>query len=239
MLSTNKNKTMSKLCIIPARGGSQRIPRKNVRDFLGKPILIYGIKAALECRLFDEVMVSTDDEEISDIALKNGASVPFLRSAQNAGDYATLADVLIEVIQQYASHGKTFNHIACILPTSPLVRSTRIVEAYHKLISEKLDSVCPVVTFSYPIQRALEFSADNTLQLIWPEYVRTRSQDLKPAYHDAGSFYWVRTDALLREKTLFCKKGSAIVLSELEVQDIDTESDWTLAEMKYKKNQTL
>lgn len=225
---------MRNLAIIPARGGSKRIPRKNIRDFLGKPIIAYAIEEALNSTLFDEVMVSTDDEEIAEIAIKYGAKAPFLRSNKNADDYATLADVLIEVVNNYSDKGNQFDSICCILPTAALISNSRIKQAFEKMKNENFDSVCPVVEFSYPILRALEFINDKNLQMIWPEHIKTRSQDLIPAYHDSGSFYWIRPNTLLLEKKLFSKNGSAIVLSEMEVQDIDTETDWKLAELKYK-----
>ena len=225
---------MSNIAIIPARGGSKRIPRKNIRPFLGKPIIAYSIEAAISSNLFDEVMVSTDDKEIADIAIRYGAKVPFIRSTENANDFATLTDVLIEVLEQYKKAGKYFGNICCILPTAPLTTSIKIKEAYTKFSKSKFDSLCPVVEFSYPILRALEYKDQGTLQMIWPEHLKSRSQDLKPAYHDSGTFYWIKKSALLAEKTLFCKNGSAIVLPENEVQDIDTETDWKLAEMKYK-----
>ena len=225
---------MRNIAIIPARGGSKRIPHKNIKVFLGKPIIAYSIEAALQCGLFDEVMVSTDDPEIAEVAERYGAKVPFFRSSENANDHATLADVILEVIDQYAESGKKFDGICCILPTAPFITSNRILEAFDKMKNEKLDSVCPVVEFSYPILRALEFTDDNKLQMIWPEHLKTRSQDLKSSFHDSGSFYWVKSKALKFEKTLFCRNGSAIILPETEVQDIDTEEDWKLAELKYK-----
>jgi len=224
---------MRKLAIIPARGGSKRIPRKNIRDFMGKPILAYSIDAAVDSGLFDEVMVSTDDAEIADAALKYGATIPFMRSALNSDDHATIADVVIEVVAEYSKMGKKFDSICCILPTAPLISHNRIIEAYQKMLDEKRDSVCPVAAFSYPILRSLEITENGELQMIWPEYLRTRSQDLKPAYHDTGSFVWVKTEALLNEKTLWCKNGGAIILPEAEVQDIDSEEDWLLAEIKW------
>ena len=201
---------------------------------MGKPIIAYSIDAAIHSNLFDEIMVSTDDEEIAEIAKQYGAKVPFFRSPENANDFATLADVLIEVVDQYKNIGKTFENICCILPTAPLTSHSRIKEAFTKLIDEKLESVLPVVEFSYPILRAFEFDDNNTIKMIWPEHLKTRSQDLKPAYHDSGSFYWVKNNALLKQETLFCKNGGAIVLPETEVQDIDNETDWKLAELKYK-----
>lgn len=225
---------MSNLCIIPARGGSKRIPRKNIKPFLGKPIIAYSIDAGLQCQLFDEVMVSTDDTEIAEVAKTYGAKIPFFRSPKNANDYATLADVIIEVLDQYQHEDKSFDNICCILPTAPLVNIERLTEAWRHFQDGGFDSVCPVVAFSYPILRALEMDENKHLKMIWPENLKARSQDLKLAYHDSGSFYWIKAKALQNEKTMFCKKGSAIVLSENEVQDIDTETDWQLAQLKYK-----
>lgn len=225
---------MNNIAIIPARGGSKRIPRKNIKDFLGKPIIAYSIEVAQDSKLFEEVMVSTDDEEIAEIAKKYGAKVPFLRSIENANDYATLADVILEVVKQYSEINKHFENICCILPTAPTISNKRICEAFDKMKQYQFNSVCPVVEFSYPIFRALEIDDDKKLKMIWPEHLKTRSQDLKPAYHDSGSFYWVKTKALKDEKSFFCKNGSAISLPEIEVQDIDTENDWKLAEIKYK-----
>jgi N-acylneuraminate cytidylyltransferase len=230
----NDVRSANNLCIIPARGGSKRIPRKNIKDFLGKPIIAYSIDVAIQSNLFDEIMISTDDEEIAKVAKQYGAKVPFMRSRENANDFATLADVLIEVVDQYKNIGKTFKNVCCVLPTAPLTSHSRIKEAFTKLANENLDSVLPVVEFSYPILRALEFDENKRLKMIWPENLRTRSQDLKPAYHDSGSFCWVKTNALLAEKTLLCKNGSAIVLPQTEVQDIDNDTDWKLAELKYK-----
>lgn len=225
---------MGNICIIPARGGSKRIPRKNIKKFLGKPIIAYSIEVALKSKLFDEVMVSTDDEKIASIAKRYGAVVPYMRSSESANDYATLAEVLIEVMYKYNNDKIYFKNICCILPTAPFTSVSQLKEAYSILGSDKMESVCPVVLFSYPILRALEFSSDKHLHMKWPEYLKTRSQDLKPTYHDSGSFCWVTTSALLEQKTLFCKTGGAIILNEYEAQDIDTEADWQLAELKYR-----
>lgn len=225
---------MRNLAIIPARGGSKRIPHKNRMPFLGKPIIAYSIEAALKTDLFQEVMVSTDDVEIVQIAKEYGASVPFLRSDENANDYATLADVLIEVVNRYADQGDYFDRICCILPTAPLITDENIRSAYSLLVDSSFDSVCPVVAFSYPILRSLSLDQDQRLEMNWPEYRFARSQDLKPAYHDTGTFYWIKTSVLLRDKKLFSENGTAIVVDEIQVQDIDTPMDWKLAELKYK-----
>ncbi|WP_452598282.1 pseudaminic acid cytidylyltransferase [Pontimicrobium sp. MEBiC01747] len=224
---------MANLAIIPARGGSKRIPRKNIKSFLGKPIIAYSIEAALQSNLFDEVMVSTDDEEIAAIAIKYGAKVPFLRSKDNANDYAVLADVVEEVITSYSNIKKTFNIVCCLLPTAPFITSNKIREAYQKLTKEKLDSVFPVLEYSFPIQRSLKIDKDK-VKMVWEEHLNSRSQDLEARYHDSGQFYWLNTTSFLKEKKLFTSNSGAIIISELEAQDIDTSTDWALAEIKYK-----
>ena len=225
---------MKCLAIIPARGGSKRIPHKNIKLFLGRPIIAYSIEAALGTGLFEEVMVSTDDMEIAEIARQEGASVPFLRSTENANDYATLADVLVEVVNVYKERGNEFDLICCLLPTAPLISSEDVRSAYDQLVMSTFDSICPVVAFSYPILRSLSIDEKGNLNMNWPEYRFSRSQDLRPAYHDSGTFYWIKTSSLLKDKKLLGENGTAIVLDEFRVQDIDTDTDWALAEMKYK-----
>lgn len=221
---------MKNLCIIPARGGSKRIPRKNVKDFLGKPIIAYSIEAALNSGLFDEVMVSTDDQEIAEVAKKYGAKVPFMRSAEVANDFATTRDVLNEVLAQYKLLGKTFDAMCCVYATAPLVTSNDIVNAYQLLNQSNFACVYPVVQFSYPIWRCLDVAEDGSMMRHWPEFEDSRSQDLPKTYHDSGTFYWYK----LHANAITDGKIGAIVLSEEAVQDIDTEIDWQLAEMKYK-----
>lgn len=224
---------MSNLAIIPARGGSKRIPRKNIKDFLGKPIIAYSIEAALKSGLFDEVMVSTDDKEIAEIAIKYGGNVPFFRSEKNADDYATTVDVLIEVIEKYKSQGRTFENIACLYPSAPFTTSNKLKEAYSILISKKLDAVFPVMPFGFPIQRSLKFK-DGKIEFFYPEFENSRSQDLEKAYHDAGQFYFIDTSSLLINKSILSKNSGAILITELEAQDIDNETDWKIAEIKYE-----
>ncbi len=224
---------MANLAIIPARGGSKRIPRKNIKPFLGKPIIAYSIEAAMHSNLFDEVMVSTDDEEIAEIAKKYGAKVPFLRSKDNANDFAVLADVVEEVRLKYSNENKNFKNICCILPTAPFVTSSKIKAAYDKLIEGNFESVFPVLEFSFPIQRSLKIK-ENKVSMVWSEYLNSRSQDLEPRYHDSGQFYWLKSAFFKKEKKLFTDNSGAIVISELHAQDIDTETDWKLAEIKYK-----
>ena len=224
---------MKTLAMITARGGSKRIPRKNIKEFNGKPIMAYSIEAAIQSGVFDEVMVSTDDEEIADIARKYGASVPFFRSEKTSNDFATTVDVIDEVIREYHNRGKDFDVFACIYPTAPFVTAVKLKEAVEKLASSDADSLIPVVRFSYPPQRAMEIH-DGSLVFRHPEHLRTRSQDLEPHYHDAGQFYVAKTESFLKNKGIMVGKILPIELSELEVQDIDNEVDWKLAEMKYK-----
>lgn len=219
---------MSNLAIIPARGGSKRIPRKNIKDFLGKPIIAYSINAAIESGLFDEVMVSTDDEEIAEVAQKHGAVVPFFRSKANANDFATLADVVDEVKEQYVEVSKLYDYICLILPTAPLLTIENLRKGYSMLLDKKADSVRPLARYSYPIQRALKMK-DGQIKMFNPEHQNTRSQDLEPAFHDAGQFYWMKFDTGLRGNNKF-----GFEVPETEIQDIDTVEDWKLAEFKYK-----
>lgn len=224
---------MKRIAIIPARGGSKRIPRKNIKSFLGKPIIAYSIEAALELKHFSEVMVSTDDEEIAAVALKYGAQVPFLRSEAASDDFATTAEVLVEVLQAYAATGEEFDYGCCLYPTAPLVKPASITEAFELLKANKFDTVFPVLRYGYPIWRSLKMEAGKAA-MNWPGHLHSRSQDLPPAFHDAGQFYWFNVKAFLEKRALFTKNSGVMELSELEVQDIDNETDWTLAEMKYR-----
>lgn len=221
---------MKNICIIPARGGSKRIPRKNIKPFMGRPIIAYSIEAALQSGLFEEVMVSTDDEEIVMVARQYGARVPFLRLKDTASDYATIADVIHEVLDCYGQAGKTYDNVCCVLATAPLISSDLLISVYNKLLSTDFVTVYPVVAFSYPILRALRMDQTGYMTMRWPEYAKTRSQDLEPMYHDSGTFYWHK---IIPWRAGIQKRG-CIVVDELTVQDIDTESDWKLAEMKYK-----
>ncbi len=221
---------MKNLCIIPARGGSKRIPRKNVKPFLGKPMLAYSIEAAKQSALFDEIMVSTDDAEIAEVARQNGASVPFMRSAETASDFATTADVLREVLAKYKELGQEFDNFCCFYATAPLVQSSDVVSAFERLQNSDFTMVYPVVQFSYPIWRCLDLEEDGTMTRHWPEYENSRSQDLPKEYHDTGTFYWYKTKEWLAGNI----KTGGIEVSETTIQDIDTETDWKLAEMKYR-----
>ncbi|MBN2669473.1 MAG: pseudaminic acid cytidylyltransferase [Bacteroidales bacterium] len=219
------------IAIIPARGGSKRIPRKNIKRFLGKPIIAYSIEAALNSGLFDEVMVSTDDIEIAEIAKQYGAKVPFFRNKETANDYAGLAEVVIEVLNKYKEQKIVFDNVCCILATAPFIEKEDLKNSFEKL--NKFDSVFPVVRYSFPIQRAMQFK-DETINMIWPENMSKRSQDLQASFHDAGLFYWTKTDVIYRQKKLWTDNTTAIEIDESKAQDIDTENDWKMAELKYK-----
>jgi pseudaminic acid cytidylyltransferase len=222
------------IAIITARGGSKRIPRKNIKDFLGKPIIAYSIEAALLSGVFDEVMVSTDDDEIAQIAEKYGAKVPFKRSVKNSDDYSTTAEVLLEVISQYEDIGVAIDYACCIYPTAPFVSSLKLSQAFDVLISKKLDTVFPICPFSYPILRSLKIDEEGLIKMNWPEFLNSRSQDLPKAYHDAGQFYFFDVNKFIIQKKLFTDNAGSIIVEETEVQDIDNEVDWKMAEMKYK-----
>jgi pseudaminic acid cytidylyltransferase len=220
------------LAIITARGGSKRIPRKNIKNFLGKPIIQYSIEAALQAGCFTEVMVSTEDREIADIALALGAKVPFIRSAETSNDFATTVDVITEVLNEYNSLGETFDYCCCIYPTAPFVTPEKLKLAHQKLLATNAKAVVPVVRFGFPILRS--FKMENELvSMNWPEYLNTRSQDLPPAFHDAGQFYFFQVDNFLNEKKVFTDNTIGIEMPESEVQDIDNEEDWKVAEIKY------
>lgn len=220
------------LAIIPARGGSKRIPRKNIKPFLGKPIMEYSIQAARACKCFDEIMVSTDDKEIAEIAISAGAQVPFFRSTEASSDTAGTAEVLIEVLYEYEKRGMYFEYLCCIYPTAPFITAQRLSYAKSLLMENNVDCILPVTKFSYPIQRGLIIE-NGYARMLWPENYSKRSQDLQDVYHDCGQFYFLNTQSLIKQKSLFPEKTMTIIVPETKVQDIDNESDWKIAELKY------
>lgn len=224
---------MGTIAIITARGGSKRIPRKNIKEFLGKPILLYSIEAALQSGIFEEVMVSTEDEEIAKIATQAGASVPFMRSAETSNDFATTYDVVKEVLDEYKQQGREFTAACCIYPTAPFVTSERLKQAMTLLEEKQADTVLPVVRFSFPPQRAVIMDDDGYMAFRWPEHALTRSQDLEPFYHDVGQFYGLSVSSFFEQGKLIMDKTVPIELEEMEVQDIDNLEDWKIAEVKY------
>lgn len=224
---------MAALAIITARGGSKRIPRKNIKPFLGKPILAYSVEAAIHSGIFDTVMVSTEDEEIARIARAYGAEVPFFRSEKTADDYALTADVVREVLEEYERRGVHYEQVCIIYPTAPFVTVEAIREAMDLLDSSHADCVLPVVKFSFPPQRCVVIR-DGKLVPKWPECMPMRSQDLEPYYHDCGQFYCIRTESFLKQREIVMEHTVPYIQDEMNVQDIDTEEDWRIAEMKYR-----
>jgi pseudaminic acid cytidylyltransferase len=224
---------MNTLAIILARGGSKRIPRKNIRPFHGVPIIAYPLAAAREAGCFDEIMVSTEDAEIAGIAREHGAALPFLRSQANSGDHAGSDDAIAEVILRYRELGREFDQVCAIYPTAALTTPEHLLVGQARLVADDtLTCVHPVLRFSFPIQRALVMR-NGRAPLLQPEHYHTRSQDLEPTYHDAGQWYWLRTEPFLRSRELIGANCGVVELSTMEAQDIDTEDDWDLAELKH------
>ncbi len=223
----------SAVAIITARGGSKRIPRKNIKEFCGKPIIAYSIEAARDSGLFEDVIVSTDDEEIARIAREYGASVPFMRSAETSDDYAGTEDVIVEVLSCLKDDGRSYDELCCLYPTAPFVTASKLRESHGLLESINVDSVIPVVQFSFPPQRGFVIE-DSYIRPIDHCSFEMRSQDLEPRYHDCGQFYWCKTNSFLKERSLVNEHTAPYIVSEIEVQDIDNESDWILAEMKFE-----
>ena len=224
----------NKIAIITARGGSKRIPKKNIKEFCGRPIIAYAIKAAKESGIFDEVMVSTDSVEIAQIARQYGADIPFMRSEKNADDYATTEDVILEVIEMYKKMGKEYDTVCCLYPTTPFITADILREAVQIMEEKKPAVVIPIVQFSYPPQRCFIIDKNGYAKFKYPEYVRTRSQDLEKEYHDAGQFYIYNVQKLVERKGIIEDDFAPMILSEMCVQDIDTLDDWKMAELKYQ-----
>jgi N-acylneuraminate cytidylyltransferase len=224
---------IKRLALITARGGSKRIPKKNIREFCGRPIIGYSIQAAKDAGVFDTVMVSTDSEEIAEIAMAEGAEVPFLRSEATSGDFATTADVILEVLTEYEKKGEFFDEVCCIYPTAPFVTGNKLKEAVAILEDKNYDSVMPVTPFSFPPLRGMVMEGDK-ISYKWEEYEDSRSQDLETIYHDCGQFYVLNIEPFKKTRKMVTKNTGAIEISEMEMQDIDNEIDWKLAELKYE-----
>lgn len=221
------------LCIIPARGGSKRIPHKNIALFKGEPIISYSVKAVQESDIADEIMVSTDDPAIADVAIKYGAKIPFFRDASTSNDKAGVAAVLVEVVNEYKKRGMEFDYVLSVYATQPLLKPENLVKAFHLLeTTEGAESICTVEQYSYPPQRAT-IIVDGELKQLHPENYYARSQDLQPIYHDCNQFFLFKTYALMRDQKLYTEHTLPFILAESESQDIDTMEDWKLMEMKY------
>lgn len=221
-----------RLAIIPARGGSKRIPRKNIKSFVGRPIISYPIAAAIKANCFDEIMVSSDDPEILAVARGLGANTPFVRSRDASSDEATTADVIKEVLSEYEKVGRRFDEVCCLYPTAAFVTPSLLADSLNRMITSHAEACIPILPYTYNIQRALGIKKGH-LAYLFPEHELTRSQDLEPSYHDAGQFYWLKTEAFKRDVKIFLPKTVGYPLPSIAAHDIDTLEDWDIAEFKY------
>ena len=226
---------MSNLCLIPARGGSKRIPRKNIKEFAGLPMIAHSIKAALACEAIDRVVVTTDDQEIAEIARAHGAETPFIRPAELANDHAATVPVVAHAIQTLHDSGAAFEYVCCLYATAPFATSAWLTDGLSKLKSRPQASYAfTVAEFPSAVQRALRIRQDGTLESLYPEFALTRTQDLEPSFYDAGQFYWGRSEAWLAEMTIHGPHAVPLILASGGVVDIDTPDDWIRAELLYK-----
>lgn len=230
------------IAIIPARGGSKRIPRKNINDFCGKPMIAWSIEAALKSSCFDRVIVSTDDQEIAEVAQKYGAEVPFIRPAELANDFAGTIPVVKHATEWLIQHQQKPSLVCCLYATAPFVTAKDLQRGLLQQQQTNAAYTFTVTSYPFPIQRAIKITPQNSVEMFSPEYFNSRSQDLEEAYHDAGQFYWGKAEAWLEEKTIFSPESTPLVLPRHRVQDIDTQEDWIRAEMMFqvlKKNGDL
>jgi pseudaminic acid cytidylyltransferase len=223
-----------KIAVIPARGGSKRIPRKNIRMFCGKPIIAYSIAAAQQTGLFDQVVVSTDDEEIASVAREFGATTPFIRPTEIADDFTGTNAVVKHAVAWFNAQSNDVTHACCLYATAPLVQANFITEGYEALSRSDAAFAFSVTSYAFPIQRAVRITPDGRVDAIYPEHRMTRSQDLEHAYHDAGQFYWGTARAFLEDLPLFAPHSIGVPLPRHLVQDIDTLEDWERAELMYR-----
>ncbi|MDD5052039.1 MAG: pseudaminic acid cytidylyltransferase [Sulfuricurvum sp.] len=223
-----------RIAIIPARGGSKRIPRKNIKSFCGKPIIAYSIEAAQQSALFDRIIISTDDEEIANVACSYGAEIPFIRPQELSDDYTATIPVIAHAIQTLQAQGDVIDAACCIYATAPFIHAENIRDAYNALITHNKQYAFPVTTFPFPIQRAMKRNEQGNIEMFYPEHFATRSQDLEEAYHDVGQFYWGTREAWLDKRAIFSDAATTIVLPRHLVQDIDTHEDWFRAELMYQ-----
>ena len=222
------------ICVIPARGGSKRIPRKNIKEFNGKPIIAYSIEAAFESNCFDQVIVSTDDNEIKEVAKKYGAQVPFVRPDELSNDYVGTIPVIKHAIEWMEDHNNYIENVCCLYATAPFIKSKILTKAYQQLKDSSADYCFGVTSFTFPIQRAIKITQDDKVDMFYPEYFNKQSQDLEEAYHDAGQFYWGKAQAFKDELPIFSEIATPYILPRYLVQDIDSEEDWVRAEAMYK-----
>ena len=223
-----------KLAVIPARGGSKRIPRKNIKGFCGKPMIAWAIEAALQSGCFDAVVVSTDDAEIAEVARAHGATVPFMRPAELADDYTGTIPVIRHAIEWHQRQGQAPERVCCIYATAPFVRAEDILRGLQVLDETGCAYAFSVTSYASPIQRAIRITPQGRVEMFYPEHFNTRSQDLEEAFHDAGQFYWGQTSAWLVGKPIFSPVAAPIILPRYRVQDIDTSEDWERAELLFR-----
>lgn len=222
------------IAIIPARGGSKRIPRKNIRDFCGKPMIAWSVEAAHRSGLFDHIMVSTDDDEIAEVALSSGAEVPFRRPPELADDHTATRPVVNHAIGEAERLWGRIEYVCCIYATAPFLQVHDLKQGFDRLVETGADFAFSVTSFPYPIQRALKLASNGGVEMFHPEYRQYRSQDLEPAYHDAGQFYWGRAALFIENGDTFSSSSIPVVLPNWRVVDIDNEEDWQRAEQLFK-----
>ena len=223
-----------KIAIIPARGGSKRIPKKNIKEFSGMPIIAWSIEAAKMCKMFDRIIVSTDDYEIAAIAKQLGADVPFMRPKHLADDYTGTSAVVKDVIQNIHKNGEHVSYVCCIYATAPFISSKYLIKAYQDLINQNKSYAFSVTTYSFPVERSFVINQSNVIENLFPDMTLSRSQDLQEVYHDAGQFYWGLADAFLNDLPIFSRHSIPIILPRYLVQDIDTIEDWKQAELMFE-----
>jgi N-acylneuraminate cytidylyltransferase len=223
-----------KIAIIPARGGSKRIPKKNIKEFSGKPIIAWSIEAAKMCKMFDRIIVSTDDYEIAAIAKQHGADVPFMRPKHLADDYTGTSAVVKDVIQNIHKNGEQVSYVCCIYATAPFISSKYLIKAYQDLINQNKSYAFSVTTYSFPVERSFVINQSNVIENLFPDMTLSRSQDLQEVYHDAGQFYWGLADAFLNDLPIFSRHSIPVILPRYLVQDIDTIEDWKQAELMFE-----
>jgi pseudaminic acid cytidylyltransferase len=226
-----------RLAVIPARGGSKRIPQKNIRDFCGKPIISYTIATAKTCGLFDHVIVSTDDAEIAEVARRFGAEAPFVRPRELSDDFTGTNAVVKHAVLWFRDRGTPVTEACCMYATAPLLDASFVRWGHELLVKSGKLYAFSVTSFPYPIQRALRLLPDGSVEALHPEHAMTRSQDLEPAYHDAGQFYWGAATAFIEDLPMFARHSIGVALPPHLVQDIDTLEDWERAELMYQAHQ--
>jgi len=222
------------IAIIPARGGSKRIPKKNIKPFCGKPMIAYSIEKAIGTGLFSRVIVSTDDHEIAEIAVRFGAQVPFTRPGELADDFTVTMDVIRHAITWLNEHDREYSFACCIYPTAPFIREEDLKEGFERIQDDEVHFSFPVTTFASSIFRALKLTENNRLGMFWPEYLNTRTQDLPEAFHDTGQFYWGKTKSFLQSDSIFGEYTSPLIIPRHLAHDIDTPEDWRRAELMFQ-----